>query len=206
MIVPDLTDNGLSSYVQSSELDYRIKINGTKYIVSNGVLLQLDAESTKGYGAVADDANFISIGSPLLPIVSATKASILIRPDTSPHWYLLLGGTMYYLPTTDLLPLWGIAKETTAQVVESSILSNIPTGQTLGRFVYTPDTDSYYLLDGTKRKISSSMNITWNSQGQANLLTLNSDSLLLSEGDAIDSPIFSVINTPHLYTILDGTS
>lgn len=178
-----LSSNAFNSMAISANLDYHVSVNGVKYIVDNGKMLNVNSsELLRDYAQTNN--TFVDMPSSILSYLPATNVGSVITIDEINCWYLLRGGTRYYIPSIDHLNSWGVYSNPV------NISSHLAAGytqsaQTLPTIVKNSSNNKYYLLDGQKHE----------------LIGVAKDAFLPADGSAIEFSQEILSSTPDGATI-----
>jgi len=182
--------------------DYRVSINGTRYLVDNGRLLNInDASLTRDFNQ--SSATFMPIPSDITRYLPTISVSSLVRTYEDGAYYVLRGGVRYYIPTGSHASDWSLPTNPTfisSRLATSFTTSNIP----LPLIISDSTTGKYYLLDGSRHELIGAM-FDSVKNSSTTIPAFNSDYInALPQGTTISSPILQISGQPHLYTIMSG--
>lgn len=150
-----LNADGFNSMSVAATVDYHISVNGVKYIVDNGKLLNVNSATLlRDYSQTSN--TFVPMPASILAFLPATSIGSLVSVDGDNKWYVLRGGTRYYVPTSSHATSWGITGNPVS--LSTHLTSGFPVAtQSLPLIVKDATTGLTYLLDGTKHQITGSM-------------------------------------------------
>lgn len=200
--VVGITDSYLLQISASTPLTRFVKSSGTDYVVDQGGLLRMpDAATAQTWSP----GGFTSIGSAAIGFTpSRGDAGFLVKATDSPHWFMLIDGKKYYVPSGNHAVNWG-ASPSGLVPIESSLLSQFPSGGNLTNFTKDITTQAVYLLDGQKHHITSGDLLSTVITSASEVLDSSSARLSkISNGSAYSKPFVIISNTPHLYLLDAG--
>lgn len=196
-----LSSDAFNSTAIAATLDYHVSVNGIKYIVDNGRMLNVNSSDLlRDYSQT--NSTFVEMPSLILNYLPATNAGPVVTVDGVNCWYLLREGVRYYIPSVDHLNSWGVYNNPIN--ISSHLAMGFPqNAQPLPVVVKNSSNNKYYLLDGEKHELT----------GVAKDAFLPSDGSVMefsqaalsntTDGSNIDSPI---IMSPqkNIFTIDSG--
>ena len=187
-----LSTSAFNSTPVAATLDYRVSVNGIKYLVDNGRMINVNsAASLRDYSQTS--ANFVGMPDEILSFLRPQDASSLVGVYGENAVYVLRSGQKYYIPTINHARAWNVQGNPT--MISSRLGSSLPTAENiLPNLIRTSDTGKAYLLDGTKHELSGSM---LDSANAASLPQFTSDQLK-------EIPSSNVINSPIIRTREQG--
>lgn len=187
---------------QAGSVDYRINIEGTKFIVDNGRAINITNPSVlRDFGQ--SEATFVPMPAAVLNIMAPYTGKQLIRSAGSPLWYQLINGQKYYVPNGANAAAWGVTGEPiTLSDKLSAAYSN--SGISVPVVVREAESGKIFLLDGAKHETTGAMLNAVQSPSKT-IPSLPSAALSgLVTGQAVSSPIVQWLGTPHVYTMANG--
>ena len=182
--------------------DYRVSINGTKYLVDDGNLLNVnDPSLIRDFSQ--GSATFMPIPADITNYLPVKNASSLIRASNDVSYYALRGGTRYYVATGAHAAAWGLPTNPT--VISAKLASSFTASSTpLPVIALDSTTSKYYLLDGTRHELTGAM-LDSVKDNSVSIPSFTSDYVLsVPAGTAISTPILELSGQGHLYTIVSG--
>lgn len=197
-----LTSDSYNALPQMTTLGHHVSINGLKFIVDNGRLLDVTNPIVqRAYGAAGE--TYINIPGNVSVFMRSELAWPTVVQEGSPHWYRLLGGKKYHIPILPVAKTWGGDGPT---IISAKLFNSFTTSSAaLIAIVHEPVGDNYYLVDnGTKHRLTGTM-----------LESLQGGGIMYPDVDAtsladlpnaadISSPILRNRDQGHVYTIING--
>jgi len=195
-----LTSTATADFTTGASIGYEITFSGRDFIADSGRLLEITPSTGSAYQGIA--STFASVTPYLGSLFAISTAGKVVEPSNSNQWYFLLGGTAHYIPSTDILRDWG--QPAKPQSISGALFAEFTTSSVnLSPLIQDTANSQYYYLDGNSmHNVPSSMLNTWVSNDNA--MQVNSSDLTQSNGAAFNSPLFQVIGTPNLYTMVNG--
>lgn len=198
-----LTSGAYNAISLGGTLDYRINVEGSKFIVDNGRALNVsDSNVLRDYGQ--SSGTFVPVPSSILNIMAPYTAKQLIRNTSSGAWYLLINGQRYYVPNGANAAAWGVSGD---PILLSDKLANgyTDSGQSVPVVAKEQETSKIYLFDGNKHEATGAMLNAIQAPGKT-IPTFAAVALSgVATGPAISSPILQAYNTPYVYTVANGS-
>ena len=192
-----ISANSSSLFTISSQLDYRISITGENYIVDSGQLLDVTSSvAANAYGGIA--SNFVTVDPSILPFFTIQQASQLVTANDSSAWEFLIDGQQHYVLNTNVAKAWGVTSQ--PQIISADLLAEFTQGVNLSAQVEATDTGNYYILDGAKHLVSTSLVPDWFGSATTAMQVTESE-ITDSQGSNLTSPIFQVNGTPNVFTL-----
>jgi len=197
-----IADSYLSQIPVSTAVSRFVNSSGTDYVVDRGSLLRMpDAATAQTWSP----SGFVSIGSSALSLIpTRDDAGFLVKATDSPHWFMLIDGKKYYVPSSNHASNWGVPASRLLSV-EPSLLSQLPEGGILTNFTKDITTQAVYLVDGQKHHIINGDLLSTVVASPGEVIDVSSLRLSkLTEGAAYSKPFVIITNSPHLYLFDDG--
>lgn len=182
--------------------DYKVSIDGKKYLVDNGTLLDISSSGLlRDFGQT--NATFLAVPSELSRYLPIKPTSALIKASNDSGYYVLRGGVRYYVPTGAHAAAWGLP--TSPTVISSRLASAFSTNSlALPVIVNDSQTNKTYILDGSRHELTGAMADSMEATG-VSLPDFTTDYITgVPEGSTISSPILEIAGQGHLYTIISG--
>jgi hypothetical protein len=151
-----LTSSSFNSTSVAATLDYHVSVNGTKYVVDDGRLLNVNSSGLlRDYSQTNN--TFVSMPGDILSYLPAQNVTPLVTISGSGAWYVLRGGERYYLPTASHARAWNINSAPT--VISPRLSGGLPQSAmtTLPLIAQDSGNGKTYLLDGNKHELSGAM-------------------------------------------------
>lgn len=198
-----LSANAFDNLPVAANLDYRLAVNGVKYLVDDGRLLKLDSEATINDFSQSSSV-FVDIPSEVMGIMKVVNASSLIQPDGVNAWFILKDGIRYYTPSSSMANAWGLS--TSPLVISSRLMSAYPqSGSTAPLIVKQSGTSRIYLLDGKKRELTGAAYDSATSSLSPTIEVSASALTSVNSGEGLATPLLQAQGTSDLYSLTNGT-
>jgi hypothetical protein len=196
-----LTSNAFNTIPSSGpQADYRVSVNGTKYLVDNGRLLNVsNSAMLRDFGQ--NSAAFVPMPSEIMQIMPTQDTKRFIRSSDSPHSYLLFGGQRYYVSSGAVATAWGSGGD--SLVISPKLNQTFSTSAAvLAGTVREQESGKYYLLDGSRHEATGAM-LDAMQAPSVTIPTFASEYLAgLPVGNTISSPL--VAAQGHIYSMVNG--
>jgi len=187
-------------FTKSSTLDYRLSIGGKNYVTDSGKLLDISNPAAANAFAPLFSAS-VNISSTVLPFFTTQVASPLVQASNSGNWEYLLGGQQHYVLNADIARAWGASQP--PQVISPELLASFTTGGLLSTHVQATDSGTYYVLDGSKHVVPSSLVPDWFGSNAPAMLVVEA-AIPVPQGSTVSSPIFQNGGTGDIYAAING--
>lgn len=194
-----LTAASFNSFSAAANVDYHLRVNGIKYLVDDGQLLNVDTDDLlRDYSQTSN--TFVDMPADILPYLPQQKISSVIAIKGAPAWYVLRGGERYYIPTAGHARAWNLPANPT--MISSRLSLGFPQNpEPLPLIVKDATTQKTFLLDGTKHEASGVL-LDGVKAANAALPSFASEYLSsLPTSDTISSPLIRSRELGNIYTL-----
>ena len=190
---------GISAYQTGSQLSIGMNIASQKYIVDQGSALLIPPSLASSYDPLVK--NYVSVDPSLLSIFNVVNALPVVHSSDSGNWQLLINGKLHYVLNTTILSAWGY-DIISPQALSPALITQFGIGPPLGVTVQSSVTGKYYFLDGMKHEVESSVVPSWIGAGAS--MQLPDTDITPASGAALNTVLIQKLNTPHIYTVING--
>lgn len=200
-----LTASSFNSMSTAATVDYRISVNGVKYVVDSGRLLNVNSyNQLRDYGQ--QSATFVTMPDEIFPYLPPQSAGPLVTIAGNGTWWMLRAGEKFYVPTASHGHAWGVGATPTvisarlgASFAQSSVAGGI-----LPLIIQDSGNSKVYMLDGAKHELSGAMLDAAKPSGSS-FPALSSEYLNdIRTAHSISSPIIRSYEIGAIYTFDDG--
>jgi hypothetical protein len=198
----ELSSIAFNEIEPTANLDYRIIVDGIKYLVDRGKILKINnVDILRDYGQ--SNSIFVEVPNSILSNIAALNLNPIVTIDNSNEWFLLRGGVKYYLPTANHAAAWNIHDKPvniSSRLAESLTNSHAP----LPIIAQDSSNNKIYLMDGKKHELNNTVKDAFLAPGSTMPIFSHDYFSTIETGSNINSPIFM---TPKkdIYTVDSGS-